>query len=144
MSSRKFRCTSGYEGKTWKFRVCTAHENSTGTFGVYGYESWICLYWPSDGGYIQCAETMPRSMWHLWGGNTARSLAHHQCDQHGISFPLAENQTPPHLDNLPGTHYLVRIPTHENSASCPVPGCSATVTSRYGMRWHFQHCHVKK
>jgi hypothetical protein len=72
----------------------------------------------------------------------ARSLARHQRDQHGIAIPMAENWTLPHLSN-PSTHYIIRIPNRGDSAMCPVPGCAATVTTRYGMRRHFQHRHIK-
>jgi hypothetical protein len=70
-----------------------------------------------------------------------RHLARHRRDQHGIAIPQAENRTPPHLSN-PGTTYLVQIPNCRDKAICPVSGCGATVTARYGMRRHFHHRHI--
>lgn len=70
----------------------------------------------------------------------ARNLARHRRNQHGIAIPISDNGTPPHLANL-GTEYTICIATSGDTGQCPVPTCNVTVTSRFGMRRHFQHRH---
>jgi hypothetical protein len=70
----------------------------------------------------------------------ARSLTRHKCTIHGIDTPNLPQQTPPHLVPI-GNTYEISMPDFHPTEQCPVPGCGATIQSRYGMRCHFAHRH---
>jgi hypothetical protein len=71
----------------------------------------------------------------------ARNLTWHKQTKHGIDITHTNQlTTPPHLTGI-GNTYEISMPEYCQPGQCPVPGCEAVMTDRYGMHHHFLFQH---